>query len=119
MAAAAIGGHIECLRYLHGCGYRWDSRTTSGAAEKGQYICLRYACEHGCPSDERIAIFAATRGQFACLVYAHQHGCAMPRDILRHTADPYHRQRCGGSMIETEGVRDCIKYLVERGYGQI
>ena len=49
---AAVGGHIECLKYAHENECPWDEKTCCGAAETGHLECLKYAHENGCPWDE-------------------------------------------------------------------
>ncbi len=48
---AAEYGHLDCLRYAHENGCRWNSNTCMFAAENGHFDCLRYAHENGCPWD--------------------------------------------------------------------
>ena len=47
--AAAAGGHLEILKYLHEKGFPWDCRTCRNAALGGHLEVLKYAHENGCP----------------------------------------------------------------------
>ncbi len=50
-AMAAMGGHLECLKYLHENGCPWDAWTTECASigkTRGHLECLEYARENGC-----------------------------------------------------------------------
>ena len=49
--AAARGGHLECLKYLHENGCPWDEETCGRAAAFGHLECLKYLYENGCPWD--------------------------------------------------------------------
>ncbi len=44
---AAGGGHLDCLKYAHENGCKWDKWTWYEAARKGQLECLKYALENG------------------------------------------------------------------------
>ena len=58
-AAAAEGGQLECLKYLHENGCAWDESTCEAAAEGGHLECLKYLHENGCHGWARSA---AARG---------------------------------------------------------
>lgn len=73
-ADAAHRGHLQCLRFLHECGYEWHKRTCVYAAASGHLPCLQYAHEQGCPWEQTCA-GAARTGQLGCLKYAHEQGC--------------------------------------------
>ena len=72
---AAESGSLECLKYAHEHGCRWDSWTCGFNAEAGSLECLEYAHTHGCPWDEATCTKAAISGSLECLEYAHTHGC--------------------------------------------
>jgi hypothetical protein len=46
-ANAALGGHLDCLRYLHEHGCEWSSFTCEAAAQYGHIECLKYAHQNG------------------------------------------------------------------------
>ena len=50
-AAAASGGHVECLQWLRQQNCPWDTRTCKGAAGSGHLDCMQYAHEKECPWD--------------------------------------------------------------------
>ena len=72
---AAKNGQIECLKYAHENGCRWNKQTCSYAAEYGHLGCLKYAHEHGCPWDEWTCRLAAMNGHLECIHYAWKNGC--------------------------------------------
>ncbi|AGO85416.1 Ankyrin repeat domain containing protein [Pandoravirus salinus] len=74
-AAAARGGHLACLAYLHQSGCLWDARTTTAAATWGHLDCLVYAHEHECPWSVQATENAFDMGHHDCLVYAVECGC--------------------------------------------
>ena len=51
-SAAAEGGYLEALRFLHDKGCPWDERTTNEAARNFNPECLHYALANGCPLDD-------------------------------------------------------------------
>jgi hypothetical protein len=74
---AAAGGHLEVLRYAHEQGCPWDSWTCCNAAAGGHLEVLRYAHEHGCPWDGNTCLNAAAGGHLEVLRYAHDHSCPL------------------------------------------
>jgi hypothetical protein len=64
---AAQGGHLEVLQYAHEHGCPWDGSTCSGAAEGGHLEVLRYAHEQGCPWGSRVCYNAAVGGHLEVL----------------------------------------------------
>jgi len=46
--AAALGGHLDCLKYCRENGCPWGLWVMESAAFSGSLDCLRYACENGC-----------------------------------------------------------------------
>ena len=74
-AAAARGGNLECLKYLHEHGCAWDKSACSAAAGRGHLECLKYLHEHGCAWSEWVSLAAAEGGHLECLKYLHEHGC--------------------------------------------
>jgi hypothetical protein len=83
---AAEGGHPEVLRYAHEHGCPWDSATCLYAALGGHLEVLRYAHEHGCPWDSAICLYAALGGHLEVLRYAHEHGCPWGIDTCYYAA---------------------------------
>ena len=62
------GGHLE-----NEC--PWDAWACRAAAEGGQLECLKYLHENGCPCNEWACRAAALRGHLECLKYLHENGC--------------------------------------------
>ena len=71
--AAAEGGQLECLKYLHENGCPWDERTCEAAASCGHLGCLKYLHENGCPWNERTCRAATRGGHLGCLKYLREH----------------------------------------------
>ena len=97
--AAALRGHLECLKYLHENGCPWDAWTCRAAAEGGQLECLKYLHENGCPWDDDTCAQAARH--LECLKYARENGCPWGTITCMYAA--------GGGRLE------CLKYAHENG----
>lgn len=83
-AAAADGGHIHVLQYMHNNATGFDVQTKlwppyviAAAAHSGgkQFECLKYLHLMGHPWDERACEAAARGGQLNSLVYLRANGC--------------------------------------------
>ena len=99
--AAAQGDHLECLKYLHANGCTCDESACLAAAEGGHLECLKYLHEHGYPWSEWVSLAAAEGGHLECLKYLHEHGCVWNKKTCRAAAR-------GGDL-------ECLKYLREHG----
>ena len=73
--AAARGGKLETLVWLHEIGCPWDTYTCTVAALGGHLEVLRYLHEQGCPWNSNVCLFAAERGHHVVLQYALENGC--------------------------------------------
>lgn len=97
-AAAAVAGHLDCLK----CAFAHESArgpfVAVAAAKGGHLDCLAYAFQNGCALTTRIACEAAKRGHLACLVFAHVNGS----ECNIHTVD----LAAGG------GHAECLDYLL-------
>ena len=71
--AAAEGGHLRVLQWLHaeGCPWNW---TACRGAQGGYDELLRWAAEEGCPWRASY-MFAAAAGQLEVLKWAKARGC--------------------------------------------
>lgn len=72
---AAQRGNLQCLTYLHKCGYIWNENTCKVAARNGHLQCLRYLHENGCPWNEETCAYAAEGGHLECLKYVVKNHC--------------------------------------------
>ena len=81
-AAAARGGNLECLKYLHEHGCAWDKSACSAAAGRGHLECLKYLREHGCPGNKRASEAAAGGDVMECLSLKYLHR-SLKRKIYR------------------------------------
>ena len=74
-AAAAAGGRLALLQWLHQNGCCWDQSTCSGAARRGHLAVLQWARQNGCGWDEGTCANAAAGGHLAVLEWTRQGGC--------------------------------------------
>jgi len=72
---AALKGHLECLKYLHEQGCKWDEWTCIYAGYNGHLACLQYAHENGCEWDILTCVYAASNDHLKCLKYAYENKC--------------------------------------------
>ncbi len=71
---AAEGGHLECLKYMHENGCKWDNwsvMSSTRAARNGHLKCLQYMHENGCYMDSRTCSVAAYYGHLDILEWAY------------------------------------------------
>jgi hypothetical protein len=87
---AAEEGHLEVLRYAHEHGCPWDFETCNWAAYGGHLEMLRYAHEHDCPWDHWCCYNAAEAGQLEALRYAHEQGCPWDSGVCTYAAQGGH-----------------------------
>jgi len=99
--ANAAAFDLECLKYLHENGCEWDRWTATNAAHFGHLECLKYLYEHGCPWDARATRCAAQYGHLNCLRYLHEHGCEWNDWATANAA--------------ADGHLNCLRYLHENG----
>ena len=73
-AAAALKGHLECLKYLHEeAKAPWDFLTANWAAQNGHLHILEYLVERKYDEYNEVACQLATEyGQLDCLNYLHE-----------------------------------------------
>ena len=74
-AAAALGGHLALLQWLHQHGCGWDRHTCSGAARGGHLAILQWARQNDCSWGKDTCSNAARGGHLAVLQWARQSGC--------------------------------------------
>jgi len=84
---AAAASRVECVAYLCANGAVCDTWTCALAARAGSLDCLRFLHETvGCAWDKWTPAYAASRGQLECLAYAHEMGCPWDEDTCRWAA---------------------------------
>jgi hypothetical protein len=71
---AALGGHLDCLKFarLHGC--PWDKDTCAGAARYGHLEVLQWARANECPCDHDVITNAMEYGHLELLKWAWGNG---------------------------------------------
>jgi hypothetical protein len=99
--AAAVEGHVDCLKYAHQNGAPLTENTCLGAAIRGHLDCLKYAHENGVLITQRDCDIAASNGHLDCLKYAHEHGGHLSTQIC--------------DTVASNGHLDCLKYAHEHG----
>ena len=72
---AALGGHLEVLKYAHENGRPWNYKICYAAAKGGQLEVLKYAHEKGCPWKEDTCFHAAAGGHLEVLKYLRENQC--------------------------------------------
>ena len=101
-AMAAAGGHLDCLKWAREHGCPWHEWTCAWAAGGGHLDCLQWAREHGCPWDEDTCALAAGGGHLACLVWARARGCELNEQVERASG-----KWCNGHL--------CMQWAREHG----
>ena len=85
---AAIGGNIECLKFVHerGCRlighFRYQSTVVSCASYEGNLECLRYAHVNGFALSEDAIHVAAIHRHLDCYLYLRQNGVVLNENVL-------------------------------------
>jgi hypothetical protein len=102
MHKAALKGHLDVIKYLQRHQCPWNSTTVQKAVMNGHLHIVKYLHEQGCPWDEDAFCAAAMNGHLAIVEYLHDQGC--PYDV-RVTA-----------MTACAGHLSVLKYLFDHGY---
>jgi hypothetical protein len=89
---AAHHGQLECLAYILSKGIS-DKQVCTAAALNGHLHCLKYAHEHGCEIDKAALTGAIANGHFTCFKYVHEHGAELSDSTMRLIAE-HNQQRC-------------------------
>jgi hypothetical protein len=126
--AAAQGGHLELLEFIHKNGCPWDNLTCAAAAKEGYFGILQWAYSNGCPLvgseitecaaigghleilkwardysfswNSRVCTAAAEHGHFHVLKWAHQNGCPWDEFTWRAAFKKHHYYKCLKYVIE-------------------
>jgi hypothetical protein len=72
---AALGRHLEVLKWLHSAGCPWGVHTCHAAAESGHLEVLKWLHNTGCPWDSSTCSAAARGGHLELLQWLHNQGC--------------------------------------------
>lgn len=101
MAAAASGGHINCMKFLFKNGCKYDCKTYEFAALNGHLNCLKYAKE------------------IKCEIYS----IILKHDIIEYFGCDYdgdeltiHTMNSSCLNASKNGHLDCLKWLVENKF---
>lgn len=68
--AAAAGGHLQCLQFLHEHGCCWGVDTAVAAVEGGHLDCLKFLHARGC-SMQGLKLHACAKNHLNCVEYLH------------------------------------------------
>ena len=79
---AAWGGHLETLQWARANGCPWDESTCFGAALGGHLEILQWARANGRPWEVRTCEKAARRGHLEILQWARGNGCPWDEDMI-------------------------------------
>ena len=75
LRAAAYHGNFPVMRWLRmEAGAEWSEETTAAAADGGSIECLSWLHANECPWDEETAVMAAAGGHLDLLQYTHREG---------------------------------------------
>jgi hypothetical protein len=105
--AAASGGHLQLLQWLHGKGCPWDYRTCEGAAAGGHMDLLQWARTKGCAWNACTCAAAASSGHLQLLQWARANGCSWDSRTCSRAAANGHLQvlqwaRANGCSWDTQ-----------------
>lgn len=97
---AALGGHLEVLKWLQGIGCTFNSNTCANAAEGGKLEVLKWLHEQNTDWDAITCYAAAERGHLEVLQWAIENGCEWDMD----------------EYASFGGRPDVLKWAREKGY---
>ena len=89
-AAAALGGQLEALQWLHANSCEWDASTCSCAALGGHLAVLQWARANGCDWDADMCQMAAANGHLDVLQWARANGCEWNAETFVAAAEAGH-----------------------------
>lgn len=79
LRAAAYHGNFAVMRWLRmETGAAWSEETTAAAADGGNIDCLSWLHSNNCPWDEETVVMAAAGGLMDLLQYTHREGLRAP-----------------------------------------
>jgi len=87
---AALHGHFDTIKWLHARGYKLTERTCAAAARCGRLDILQWAKDQGCPWDVDVACEAAKGGHLDVLQWTRTNGCPWDGSVLSHAAQGGH-----------------------------
>mmetsp|Transcript_11597 Transcript_11597/g.23108 ORF Transcript_11597/g.23108 Transcript_11597/m.23108 type:complete len:245 (-) Transcript_11597:3-737(-) len=99
--AAAAGGQLCLLQWLHGRGCPWDWRTCSMAVQYGHLAVLQWMGGEGCPWDAVTCLKAAANGHLEVLQWLRGEGC------------PWDEEAC--SKAASNGHFEVVRWAIENG----
>jgi len=106
VVSAAALGHMHVLKWARSNGAKLDSSACEAAAACGQLKALMWLHEQGCEWDESVCANAAEYGRLAELRFAHENGCKWDGMTLRQAS------RCGhGDVLAYALAHDCTTYV--------
>ena len=122
-SAAALGGHMAALSWLHGNHFAWDARTCAHAASGGHMRLLKWARRHGCPWNADVCAYAARVGHLPMLKWARKKGCPWDERVCRYAkseghlevvrwAEEQRKQQGGGAAAYNPFTFSNIPYYV-------
>lgn len=135
MCAAARGGNIDCLIYLHENGCHLDYQASNVAAKNGDLDCLEYCLQNGTSITWFIMNNIASRGYLDCLKCIHKYQLASSydysdtnREVIYLSAsygyldcliyafeNGFYYDKTACEVAALHGNLECLKYLIEKG----
>jgi len=74
-SGAAVGGHLDLLRWAHSMECPWDESTCAAAALGGRVDVIEFARSKGCPWNSWSCCQAAMGGHLDVLQFLRRNGC--------------------------------------------
>lgn len=94
---AALNGHMHILEFSHNKNLAWDEKTCANASKNGHMKCLTYLRERNCPWSKRAYAYAARNGHYNIIKYLYINGC------------PYDHSACANAAAG--GYLNILKYM--------
>ena len=104
-AIAAMGAHLEVLKWAHANDCPCDFRTCAFAAEGGHLEVLKWARENGCPWNVLTCAYAAKGGHLDMLKWARENGCPWKWETCAYAAKGGHLEVL--KWVRTNGCPWC------------
>jgi hypothetical protein len=89
-SGAALGGHLEVLKWARQNGYPWGDKTSSNASESGHFGLLKWLAENKCHLSDDICLAAVKHGNLKVLKWARENGCLWDENTCSLAAENGH-----------------------------
>jgi hypothetical protein len=104
---AAIGGNMECMKYLvEEAGCYLSPAVSAFAAERHHFKILEYLYSKGCPMNGDLTLKAVTTNSLKCLKFAIQKGCEID-EFAYIFASGVESYECLDYLLNDNVVKNC------------